>query len=157
MKGGFVMPFGKDSLVKEHIGQDDISGFLAEGTGIKGEIRFRDMLRVDGKISGKVQSEGELVVGESGEIEAEVQVGTLSVSGKVSGTMKVRDKVEIHAKGRISGELTVEKPNLVIHEGAVFEGDVNMNAARKDPNQKGAAPKTPNIAGIEPIRRSETA
>ena len=153
MKGGFGMPFGKDSLIKEHFGQDDISGFLAEGTEIKGEIRFRDILRVDGKISGKIESDGELVVGEAGEIDAEVHVGTLSVSGKVAGTMKVRDKVEIHSKGRISGELTVEKPNLIIHEGAVFEGDVNMSAARKDPNQKNMAPKNPNIAGVEPIRR----
>jgi cytoskeletal protein CcmA (bactofilin family) len=153
MKGGFGMPFGKDNPIKEHFVQNDISGFLAEGTEIKGEIRFRDVLRVDGKISGKIESEGELVVGENGEIDAEVQVGTLSVSGKVAGTMKVRDKVEIHAKGRISGELTVEKPNLVIHEGAVFEGDVNMNAARKDPNQKNMAPKNPNIANVEPIRR----
>ncbi len=153
MKGGFGMPFGKDSLIKEHFGQDDISGFLAEGTEIKGEIRFRDILRVDGKISGKIESDGELVVGEAGEIDAEVHVGTLSVSGKVAGTMKVRDKVEIHSKGRISGELTVEKPNLIIHEGAVFEGDVNMSAARKDPNQKIVAPKNPNIAGVEPIRR----
>jgi cytoskeletal protein CcmA (bactofilin family) len=154
MKGGFGMPFGKDNPIKEHFApQSDISGFLAEGTEIKGEIRFRDVLRVDGKISGKIESEGELVVGENGEIDAEVQVGTLSVSGKVAGTMKVRDKVEIHAKGRISGDLTVEKPNLVIHEGAVFEGDVNMNAARKDPNQKNVAPNNPNIANVEPIRR----
>jgi len=147
------MPFGKDNPIKEHFTQSDISGFLAEGTEIKGEIRFRDVLRVDGKISGKIESEGELVVGESGEIDAEVQVGTLSVSGKVAGTMKVRDKVEIHSKGRISGDLTVDKPNLIIHEGAVFEGDVNMNAARKDTNQKNAAPKNPNIANVEPIRR----
>lgn len=151
------MPFGKDNPIKEHFTtQNDISGFLAEGTEIKGEIRFRDVLRVDGKISGKIESEGELVVGENGEIDAEVQVGTLSVSGKVAGTMKVREKVEIHSKGRISGDLMVEKPNLVIHEGAVFEGDINMNAARKDQNQKSAAPKNPNLASVEPIRR-ETA
>ena len=150
------MPFGKESLVKSHIGQDDISGFLAEGTEIKGEIRFRDTLRVDGKISGKVTSEGELVVGESGEVEAEVQVGILSVSGKVSGTMKVKEKVEIHTKGKISGELTVEKPNLIIHEGAIFEGDINMNPARKDGSQrKDDHAKVQNIAGVEPMRRTE--
>lgn len=151
------MPFGKESLVKSHIGQDDISGFLAEGTEIKGEIRFRDTLRVDGKISGKVTSEGELVVGESGEVEAEVQVGILSVSGKVSGTMKVKEKVEIHTKGKISGELTVEKPNLIIHEGAIFEGDINMNPARKDGSQhrKDDGAKVQNIAGVEPMRRTE--
>jgi cytoskeletal protein CcmA (bactofilin family) len=127
------MAFGKDTLLKDHVVQDDISGFLAEGTEVKGEIRFREVLRVDGKITGKVISEKELVVGESGEIEAEVEVGTLSVSGRVTGSVHVKEKMEIHAKGRVVGDLTLEKPNLVIHEGGVFEGNIDMNAGgRKD-------------------------
>src|SRR5213593_2368270 len=108
MKGGFAMPFSKESLLKDHVVQDDISGFLAEGTEIHGEVRFREVLRVDGKITGKVISEKELVVGETGEVEAEVDVGTLSVSGKVTGTMHVKEKVEIHPKGRVVGDLTIE-------------------------------------------------
>ncbi len=150
------MAFGKESLVKNHIGQDDISGFLAEGTEIKGEIRFQNILRVDGKISGKIESEGELVVGEHGEVDADVHVGILSVSGKVSGTMKVREKVEIHANGRLAGELTVEKPNLIIHEGAVFEGDINMTATRKE-NSKENPLKPVSVAGVSPIRRPDGA
>ncbi|HXH29060.1 MAG TPA: polymer-forming cytoskeletal protein, partial [Candidatus Polarisedimenticolia bacterium] len=131
MKGGFVMPFNKEGLLKDHIVQDDISGFLAEGTEIQGEVRFRDVLRVDGKITGKVISEKELVVGESGEVEAQVEVGTLSVSGKVTGTIHVREKLEIHPRGRVVGDITLEKPNLVIHEGGIFEGNIDMNAGRK--------------------------
>lgn len=143
------MPFSKDALLKDHVAQDDISGFLAEGTEIRGEVRFRDVLRVDGKIGGKVISERELVVGESGEIEADVDVGVLSVSGKVTGTIHVKEKLEIHPTGRVLGDLTLEKPNLVIHEGGVFEGNIDMNAGRK---------KTSDSAGhkeadIEPIRR----
>ena len=44
---------------------EDISGFLGEGTLITGEIRFPDILRVDGKVTGKLFSEKELVVGET--------------------------------------------------------------------------------------------
>jgi cytoskeletal protein CcmA (bactofilin family) len=136
MKGGIVMPFSKEALLRDHVGQDDISGFLAEGTEIEGVVRFKDVLRVDGKIRGKVVSEKELVVGETGEVEAEVEVGTLSVSGKVNGTLHVKEKMEVHPKGRVVGDLTLEKPNLVIHEGGVFEGNIDMNAGspgkRKD-------------------------
>jgi len=131
MKGGFVMPFSKDALLRDHVSPDDISGFLAEGTEIQGEVRFRDVLRVDGKIGGKVISEKELVVGESGEVEAEVEVGILSVSGKVTGTIHVREKLEIHPTGRVVGDVTLEKPNLVIHEGGIFEGNIDMNAGKK--------------------------
>jgi cytoskeletal protein CcmA (bactofilin family) len=149
MKGGFVMPFSKDALLKDHVAQDDISGFLAEGTEIHGEIRFRDVLRVDGKIGGKIISEKELVVGESGEVEADVDVGVLSVSGKVTGTIHVKEKLEIHPTGRVVGDITLEKPNLVIHEGGVFEGNIDMNAGKK----KDVRDTSSKDADVEPIRR----
>ena len=126
MKGGFVMPFGKENAMRDPMGQEDLSGFLAEGTEIKGEIRFKDMLRVDGKVSGKIVSEGELVIGENGAVEAEVSVGTLSVSGQVTGTIHATEKVEIHPKGRVHGDMTITRANLVIHEGGVFEGKIDM-------------------------------
>jgi cytoskeletal protein CcmA (bactofilin family) len=149
MKGGFVMPFSKDTLLRDHVGHDDISGFLAEGTEINGEIRFKDVLRVDGKIGGKVISEKELVVGETGEVEAEVNVGVLSVSGKVTGTIHVKEKLEIHPTGRVVGDVTLEKPNLVIHEGGVFEGNIDMNAGKKKDVRDGAHKE----AEVEQIRR----
>lgn len=110
---------------------EDISGFLGEGTLITGEIRFPDILRVDGKVTGKLFSEKELVVGETGEVEAEIDVGILSVSGRVSGTIRVRERVTIHPRGRVQGELILEKPGLVIEEGGIFEGNIDMNTARK--------------------------
>jgi len=112
-------------------GADDISGFLAEGTVINGEIHFPDILRVDGKVAGKLFSEKELVVGETGEIEAEITVGSLSVSGKVTGTLRIKERITIHPHGRVQGELIMEKPGLIIEEGGVFEGTIDMNAGRK--------------------------
>ena len=144
------MPFSKESLLKDHVVQDDISGFLAEGTEIQGEVRFRDVLRVDGKISGKVISEKELVVGETGEVDADIDVGVLSVSGKVTGTIHVKEKLEIHPKGRVLGEVTLEKPNLVIHEGGVFEGNIDMNAGKRKDSRDAASRKE---AEVEEIRR----
>jgi cytoskeletal protein CcmA (bactofilin family) len=152
MKGGFAIPFSKENAMRDHIGQDDISGFLAEGTEIKGEIRFKDILRVDGKVSGKIVSEGELVIGENGEVEAEISVGILSVSGRVKGTVRAAEKIEIHPKGKIYGDLNLDKPNLVIHEGGVFEGKVEMGggAQAKD----GDGDTTRPLADVEIFRRT---
>ncbi len=149
------MGFSKESLLKDHVGQDDISGFLAEGTEISGEIRFRDVLRVDGKITGKVISERELVVGESGVVDAEIEVGVLSVSGKVTGKIHVKEKVEIHPTGRVVGDLSIEKPQLVIREGGVFEGNVDMNAGKRKDSQNGQK-KDAKEGAVEPIRMHGT-
>jgi len=110
---------------------DDISGLLGEGTFISGEIRFPDILRVDGKVTGKLFSEKELVVGETGEVEAEIEVGILSVSGRVTGTLRIKERITIHPHGRVQGELIMEKPGLVIEEGGIFEGSIDMNTSRK--------------------------
>jgi cytoskeletal protein CcmA (bactofilin family) len=152
MKGGFVMPFGKENAMRDPMGQEDISGFLAEGTEIKGEIRFKDLLRVDGKVSGKIVSEGELVIGENGSVEAEVSVGTLSVSGQVTGTIHATEKVEIHPKGRVHGDMTISRANLVIHEGGVFEGKIDMAGTERKDDHRDADDEA-KIAGIESFRR----
>lgn len=152
MKEDRIMAFSKESLLKNHVGEDDISGFLAEGTEISGEIRFRNVLRVDGKISGKVISERELVIGETGVVDAEIEVGILSVSGKVTGKIHVKEKVEIHPTGRVVGDLSIEKPHLVIHEGGVFEGNVDMNAGKRKDARAGQQKE----GALEPIRMHGT-
>jgi cytoskeletal protein CcmA (bactofilin family) len=153
MKAGSLMPFTKESAMKEHTHPDDISGFLAEGTEITGEIRFRQILRLDGKISGKIHSEGELIIGETGEVDAEIHVATLSVSGKATGSFHIKEKMEIQPKGRVSGDLTMEKPNFLIQEGGIFEGNVDMSSSsRHEKTEKKKESPVP-LAGVEPIRR----
>ena len=117
--------------MRERTGESNLSGFLGEGTLISGDIRFPEILRVEGKITGKVTSEHELVVGESGEVEAEIDVGILSVNGKVSGTLRVRERLTIHSRGQVRGELILEKPGLVVEEGGVFEGTIEMASERR--------------------------
>jgi cytoskeletal protein CcmA (bactofilin family) len=152
MKGGFVMPFAKESALREHIGQDDISGFLAEGTEIKGEIRFKDILRIDGKVGGTIVSEGELVIGETGEVDAQVRVGTLSVSGRLTGKVQATEKVEIHAKGKVVGDVALSSPNLIIHEGGMFEGTIEMGS--KGEGHTDNLDHEATVPNVEPFRRS---
>jgi len=112
-------------------GTSDLSGFLGEGTVISGDIRFPDILRIDGKVTGKITSERELVIGESGEVEADIDVGMLSVNGRVSGTIRVRERMTIHPHGQVRGELMLDKPGLIIEEGGLFEGTIEMSGERK--------------------------
>jgi cytoskeletal protein CcmA (bactofilin family) len=106
-------------------GGGGFGGFLAEGTEIEGEVRFADELRIDGKLSGKIYSpQGRLVVGKTGAVTADVEVGTASVGGTVSGTLVAVVKVEIHATGRVYGNIVA--PALIIEEGAIFEGHCEM-------------------------------
>lgn len=117
-------------------GAGELSGYIGPGTEVNGEIRFADTLRVDGKITGKVVSDNELIVGEKGEIDAEIEVGSISVTGKISGSAMVKNKIEIHRNGTVRADLHLSGPNLVIEEGGILEGSVDMGQGTAHPRDK---------------------
>ena len=114
----------KGNLVKTESGGSDM-GLIGRGIEVSGDIFFADQLRVDGKVDGKIASDnGTLVIGESGRIEAQVDVGTCVIQGALHGNLIAKTKVEIHKTGRVHGDVIT--PVLVIEEGAVFNGAIKM-------------------------------
>jgi len=103
---------------------EDLNGFLDDGTEFSGELRFRDVLRVDGRLKGKVVSDNMLIIGETGQVDAEIDCGIVSIRGKVSGSVHGRQRIELLAGCRVLATLVT--PKLVIEDGAFFQGDCRM-------------------------------
>lgn len=107
----------------------ELNGFLDEGCLIEGTITFQETLRADGKIKGSIVSKKNLIVGPTGEVEGEINVGTLQISGMVIGNVKASGKIVIHKGGRLFAD--VDTHSLVIEEGAVFQGKCTMSENRE--------------------------
>ncbi len=105
--------------------QSDLNGFLDSGSHLEGELRFEASFRVDGKLTGTVRSEGDLIVGESGEIEGELYAGQIFVSGTVRGIIRASRKIQISPSGKVFAE--IDTPSLVVEDGATFEGRCAMS------------------------------
>ena len=101
-----------------------VSGFIDKDTEMVGDLRFKDAFRIDGKFKGNILSGNSLIIGECGEVEATVDVNSISINGRVKGEFRAKEKIEIFAKGRISGSLMT--PKLQIEEGAFFQGSCQM-------------------------------
>ncbi len=101
-----------------------VSGFLDKDTEIHGDIKFKENFRIDGVFKGKILSGNGLIVGESGDVEAEIEVNSISVNGRVKGSIKAKEKIEVFSRGRVSG--TIITPKLIIEEGAFFQGSCQM-------------------------------
>jgi cytoskeletal protein CcmA (bactofilin family) len=102
----------------------NLNGFLDAGSRLEGQLHFEDTFRVDGQISGTIESEGDLIVGAGGEVEGEILVGRLFVSGVVRGVVRTKRLVEITAKGRVFADL--HTPALVVEDGGYLEGRCSM-------------------------------
>jgi|CXWL01.1.fsa_nt_gi cytoskeletal protein CcmA (bactofilin family) len=129
----------------------DLNGFLDAGSHIQGELHFDDVFRIDGRLTGRVVSEGELVVGDKGEVDGEIEVGSVVVSGVVRGRIRASRRVEIAASGRVLADL--ETPTLVVEEGGRLQGQCLMlreEEAAKLVAAKVAAALPPAASGEKP-------
>lgn len=107
-----------------------ISGFIDKDTEIVGDIKFKENFRIDGAFKGKILSGGGLIIGETGEIEADIDVITIAVNGRVKGSIKAKERIEIFSKGRVIG--SVAAPKLIIEDGAFFQGSCQMEMKALD-------------------------
>jgi len=105
-------------------GSGDLNGFLDRGSSFKGELEFEDTMRIDGRFNGRIVSKNELIVGESANIEGDIHVGHIAISGTVIGKIVADQKVEIHRNGKVYSD--IDTPALIIEEGAIFQGNCVM-------------------------------
>ena len=101
-----------------------IKAYLGVDALFKGTLSFDGIVRIDGKFEGKIQTKDTLVIGETGEIIADVEVGILVCKGKLNGTVLATEKMEMHPASTIIGN--VETPAVSIALGAILDGHLNM-------------------------------
>lgn len=145
----------KPSTDSENIARDikegKLSGFVGHGTSLTGDTSFQMMLRVDGHLTGSVTSDGgTLIVGNSGELDANVNVGIATVNGTVTGDVHATDKVHLGRTAKLVGNITT--PKLIIEEGAVFEGGCTMLKARSEKDKAATtSASSPSYSSSTPI------
>ena len=104
-----------------NVGKDALNTVVGKGSVLEGSFDIHDGLRVDGTLKGRLTSSGTLVVGPSGEVEADpVRVRDAVIAGRLSGKLEASRLVKLEATAVLVGDISAEV--LVIEEGAVFRG-----------------------------------
>jgi len=94
--------------------------YLAEDCKIIGSINSNGNITVDGQVEGTIQSKGDIVIGKTAKVKADIQAKNVSVKGEVHGNISVQNLLEINLTGVVYGDI---KTKLVkIEQGAKFIG-----------------------------------
>jgi len=104
--------------------KDGLQTFLDSGTSFEGKISFTGSVRIDGHFRGSASADGTLIVGETGTIDAKLEVRSLVVRGSVVGEVTAKERVEVGPQGRLDG--VVRTPRLQIDEGARLTARIEM-------------------------------
>jgi cytoskeletal protein CcmA (bactofilin family) len=98
---------------------------IGEGLTVEGEFSSEDEVVVYGALRGTLSTTGNVSVGSTGVVEADVRADSLGIAGQVTGDVQANQRVDIQAGGRLIGD--VKASRLTIADGASFKGNVDMD------------------------------
>lgn len=102
----------------------DVNTLVGRGSHFEGKMTFEGVVRVDGSFAGEIVSDDTLIIGETAEVHAELDVATVVIYGAVYGNIRATNCIELHAPGHLVGN--VISPALVVERGATFDGNCRM-------------------------------
>jgi cytoskeletal protein CcmA (bactofilin family) len=101
-----------------------IETILGPNANFKGSVQSDGGMKIDGIFEGTIELAGNLVIGESGKVVADVKAQNVSVSGAVKGTISATGRLEILSTGKVWGDISVA--SFLIDEGGFFRGQSVM-------------------------------
>jgi cytoskeletal protein CcmA (bactofilin family) len=97
---------------------------------LQGTLQCDGGVRIDGVFQGNIDTTGNVIVGESAKVIADIKANNVSVGGAVKGNI-TGNRVEVLETGRVWGDLKVN--GLLLNEGAYLRGQTMMHTDLEPP------------------------
>jgi cytoskeletal protein CcmA (bactofilin family) len=107
---------------------EDIT-IISNGVKIEGKVNSSGNIRIDGKIQGDLAAQGNVTVGEQGDVNGQIAANSITIGGKVVGTVNAKEKLILEAKASLKGDIIARI--LVIEAGAKFDGKSSMGNTKE--------------------------
>lgn len=93
---------------------------------MQGSLVFKDAvnLRINGKFEGTLSTKGNLTIGQSAIISADIVGDNIVIGGRVKGRVTAKERLTLLPTALIEGEIFPAKLNVA--EGAILEGRCSM-------------------------------
>ncbi|OHD67933.1 MAG: cell division protein [Spirochaetes bacterium RBG_16_49_21] len=102
-----------------------VNSIIGEGSDFKGEFKINGLLRIDGNFQGTIETDGKVLIGQSGSAVTDIKARLVVVGGSVRGNIFATERVIFLSTGVIKGNIIT--PSLIMEEGVKFEGNCTIN------------------------------
>ena len=103
-----------------------ISSIIGADMVVEGNIKAKDTIRVEGGVTGNVETEGALIISATGRVKGNVKGSRIVIGGVLEGDLVSNGKTEVISTGKVIGNMHTK--SLIVDENAVFQGQCIMNA-----------------------------
>lgn len=115
---------------------DKVNTVIGKETHFKGTINGQGLLRIDGRAEGDIFNKGDVIIGESGHVVTGLKARNVTIAGHYEGELIAEGKLELKRSALVAG--TFKTNGLIIEDGAVISGNVEMknkDGSEKDKNK----------------------
>jgi hypothetical protein len=112
--------------------QERFDTIIGRTTHIYGRLVLLDSVRIDGKVTGNIETSKDnkvtVAIGQTGEVAGDITAHRVMVAGKVEGNIYAAERVEFHKDSIVQGDISYG--SIAVEHGARLLGLVIQN-----PNQ----------------------
>jgi cytoskeletal protein CcmA (bactofilin family) len=96
---------------------------LGANSTLRGDLKSQANIRLDGTFEGNLEIEGNVLVGETGKITADINAKNVVIAGAVRGNVN-GNKVQLLRTSRVWGDISAAA--ITTEEGAFIDGKITM-------------------------------
>ena len=112
----------KNQIEKENF--KEVETIIGESVKVKGNFKGKGNIVIEGTVEGSVKTDGNILIGNSAKILANMEAKNAKVGGEVNGNIKINGCLEILASAKIFGD--IECLSLFVEKGAKLNGKLSM-------------------------------
>ncbi len=125
------------------------TSLVSQKVTIEGDIQGTENIQIDGQIKGSVKLKGDIIIGPTGVVEADIEGNNIIIRGTVKGNIIAREHLEIHSSGNMAGDISAR--SIDIKEGSSFEGRSRMIKS----GRQRTVPVSPSVAADQPTKNAD--
>ena len=114
------------------LGRKNEGKVLDVDASLQGNLIFKDAvnLHINGNFEGKLETKGDLLIGEHATVKANIVGERITIAGGVTGDVTALSELRLTSTARVAGNL--QTPVITMERGSVFQGNCRMLAEEKN-------------------------
>ncbi|PWH11230.1 hypothetical protein DEJ39_02740 [Bacteroidetes bacterium SCGC AAA795-G10] len=100
---------------------------IEKNTTLKGNIKSKTDIRIDGNIEGEVITTGKVILGKESDVIGKILCGNADVEGKFDGELTVSGTLNLKTGANVKGKVKIQK--LIVESGSIFNANCSMHSA----------------------------
>ena len=121
------------ALGRKRVEEEPREKVIEVDASMQGSLSFKDPvnLRINGRFEGTLDTAGSLMISEGAEVKATIHGELVMIGGSLTGELIASKRLELGPSARVTGKITT--PSLIVREGAVLEGQIEMGRSAGKP------------------------